>query len=104
MTPDNKALAKIFSIEYMLMALGVMFSIGMGYAALAATDKENSAAIKNVEAKVSTLTAKQDAVSKDVQDIKIGVATIRTNQDNQDEQIKELQEGMKEILRELRRQ
>ena len=104
MNPEHRTLAKIFSIEYVIMALGLMFSIGMGYAALAATDKENASAIKNVETKVSSLTAKQDAVSKDVQDIKVGVATIRVNQDNQDKQIRELQDGMKEILRELRRQ
>lgn len=101
-SPDTRFLARLFSVETVLVAITAAFAFGVAYNALASSDERNAAAIRGVEQNVLALSGKQTEISDDVQDIKVDVATIKTNQENQAEQVQQLRQGVNEILRELR--
>ena len=78
-----------------------MFSLGAGYAALAAADEKNTDSIRNVDHKVSVLSVKQDGVSKDVQEIRVDIGKIQTSSQAQGEAIQETRQEMQQIRRDI---
>lgn len=93
---------QFFSLPFLGSVGAMLITVGMSYAALTAADEAQKT---NTEA----LKLKQGEISRDVQDVKIGLATVRANQDNQAEKIEQVRDDVKQIradiqqiLRELR--
>jgi len=100
----NKALAKMFSIDFLVVVLAG----GVAWGTLSSSVDTNAESIvdhaKKHTAEIKDLETDQRATGRDVQDIKVELGKMSNNQEHFKEKIDEMAETQKETLRILRRE
>ena len=89
--------AKLFSTELLIWMAGVVFALGVGYAALANGTDSNAEAIKN-------LGKGQKEVVKDISHIKVTMSGISATQRATDRRIQRQETDIRDILNILRKE